>query len=65
MMSYDKYERWRQHLNGGHQRITYKKKKQINKKIKIKIILTLRLTQSSQWVGVDLKNLKNLLKNLQ
>ena len=24
MMSYDKYERGRQHLNGGHQRITYK-----------------------------------------
>ena len=46
MMSYDKYERGRQHLNGGHQRITYKK-------IKIEIILTLRLTQSNQWVGVD------------
>ena len=26
MMSYDKYERGHQHLNGGHQRITYKKK---------------------------------------
>ena len=48
MMSYDKYERGRQHLNGGHQRITYKKHK-----IKIKIILTLRLTQINQWVGVD------------
>ena len=48
MMSYDKYERGRQHLNGGHQRITYKKNK-----IKIKIILTLRLTQINQWVGVD------------
>ena len=24
MMSYDKIERGRQHLNGGHQRITYK-----------------------------------------
>ena len=24
MMSYDKYEKGRQHLNGGHQRITYK-----------------------------------------
>ena len=24
-MSYDKYERGRQHLNGGYQRITYKK----------------------------------------
>ena len=44
MMSYDKYERRRQHLNGGHQRITYKKKK---KK------LTLRLTQNNQWVGLD------------
>ena len=50
MMSYDKYERGRQHLNGGHQRITYKKNKN---KIKIKIILTLRLTQINQWVGVD------------
>ena len=36
MMSYDKYERGRQHVNGGHQRI-----------------LTLRLTQNNQWVGVD------------
>ena len=27
MMSYNKYERGRQHLNGGHQKITYKKKK--------------------------------------
>ena len=26
-MSYDKYERGHEHLNGGHQRITYKKKK--------------------------------------
>ena len=26
MMSYDKYERGRQHLKGGHQRIIYKKK---------------------------------------
>ena len=25
MMSYDKSQRGRQHLNGGHQRITYKK----------------------------------------
>ena len=41
-MSYDKYERGHQHLNGGHQRITYKKKK-----------LTPRLTQSNQWVRVD------------
>ena len=47
MMSYDKYERGHQHLNGGHQRITYKNK------IKIKLILTLQLTQSNQWVGVD------------
>ena len=46
MMPYDKYERGRQQLNGGHQRITYKKKKK-------KIILTLRLTQINQWVGVD------------
>ena len=46
MMPYDKYERGRQQLNGGHQRITYKK-------IKIKIILTLWLTQSNQWVRVD------------
>ena len=43
MMSYDKYKTGRQHLNGGHQRITYKKR----------LILTLRLTQSNQWVGVD------------
>ena len=28
MMSYDKYERGRQHLNGGHQRITYKREKE-------------------------------------
>ena len=48
MMSYDKYETGHQHLNGGHQRITYKKNK-----IQIKIILTLRLTQINQWVGVD------------
>ena len=46
MMSHDKYERGHQHLNGGHQRITY------NKNLK-KGILTLRLTQSNQWVGVD------------
>ena len=49
MMSYDKYERGHQHLNGDHQRITYKKKKKERKKG----ILTLRLTQSNQWVGVD------------
>ena len=48
-MSYDKYERGRQHLDSGHQRITYKKKI----KIKIRIILTLRLTQSKQRVGID------------
>ena len=54
MMSYDKYEKGRQHLNGGHQRITYKRKKlKIKTKIKIKVILTLRLTQNNQWVGVD------------
>ena len=28
MMSYAKYERGRQHLNGGHQRITNKANKQ-------------------------------------
>ena len=44
MISYDKYERGSQHLNGGHQRIIYKKRR---------LILTLRLTQSNQWVGVD------------
>ena len=47
MMSHDKYERGHQHLNGGHQRITYKKKERKNG------ILTLRLTQSNQWVEVD------------
>ena len=51
MMSYDIYERGRQHLDGGHQRITYKKKKKLI--IKIKIVLTLRLTQIDQWLGVD------------
>ena len=51
-MSYDKYERARQHLSGGHQRIIYKTKKK-KKTITIIIILTLRLTQSNQWVGVD------------
>ena len=50
-MSYDKYERARQHLSGGHQRIIYKTKKK-KKTITIIIILTLRLTQSNQWVGV-------------
>ena len=30
MMSYDKYERGRQHVNGGHQRITYKTKPKKN-----------------------------------
>ena len=43
-MSYDKYERVLQHLNGGHQRITYKKNW---------LILTLRLNKSNHWVGVD------------
>ena len=46
MMSYDKYERGRQHLNGGHQRITYKKKKKEKKGKEKRGILTLRLTQS-------------------
>ena len=45
-MSYDKYERGHQHLNGGQQRITYKKTKQQQQ-------LTLQLTQSNQWVRVD------------
>ena len=49
MMSYDKYERGRQHLNGGHQLITCKKNKKNKIKIEIKIILTLRLTQSYQY----------------
>ena len=56
MMSYNKYERGRQHPNGGHQRITYKIKittTNNNNRIKIKTILTLRLSQSIQWVGVD------------
>ena len=56
MMSYDKYERGRQHLNGGHQRKLTKeqnKKQKVKTKIKIKIILTLRLTQNNQWVGVE------------
>ena len=36
------YIRGRQHLNGCHQKATYKKM----------LILILRLTQSNQWVGV-------------
>ena len=32
MMSYDKYERGRQHFNGGHQRITYKTKERKKKR---------------------------------
>ena len=32
MMSYDKYERGHQHLNGGHQSITYKNKKKKKEK---------------------------------
>ena len=52
MMSYDKYERGCQHLNSGHQRITYKRKKE-KRKTKIKIILTLWLTQNNLWVGVN------------
>ena len=47
MMSYDKYERGRQHLNGGHQRITYKKKR------KKKVNIYPKAYQSNQWVGVD------------
>ena len=43
-MSYDKYERGRQHLNGGHQRIAYKKK----------LVNTYpTANKSNQWVGVD------------
>ena len=57
MMSYNKYKRGCQHLNGGHQRTTYKTKKKKYKKLIIIIIIiiifTLRLTQSNQWVGVD------------
>ena len=34
MMLYDKYERGCQHLNGGHQRITYEPNKQTNKQAK-------------------------------
>ena len=52
MVSYDKSERGRQHLNGGHERITYKKiynNNTNNNKNKKK----LWLTQSIQWVGVD------------
>ena len=30
-MSYDKYEKGRQYLNGGHQRTTYKKNNNRNK----------------------------------
>ena len=53
MMSYNKYERGRQHLIGCHQRIAYKKNKTKQSKIKAKIILTLGLIQSNQWVGVE------------
>ena len=42
-MSYDKWKRGCQHLDGGHQRITYKKR----------LIITLRLTQNNQRVVVD------------
>ena len=47
-MSYEKYERGRQHLNGGHEIITYENK-QTNRKEQ----LTPRLIQSNKWVGVD------------
>ena len=60
MMSCDKYERGRQHLSCGHQRITYKKNK-----IKIKITLTLRLTQINEWVGVDHAALIQLVNSPQ
>ena len=50
MISCDKYKRWRQYLNGGHQRITYKSKEQLGNK---RLILTLRLIQNNQWVRVD------------
>ena len=50
MISYDKYERGRQHLSVGHQRVTYKTNQKKKEKI---IILTLRCTQSNQCVGVD------------
>ena len=49
-MLYDKYEGGCQHLSNGYQRITYKKKR---KKEKKRLILTLWLTQSNQWVGVE------------
>ena len=38
MMSHDKYERGRQHLNGGHQRITYNKKKKKKRKEKMEYL---------------------------
>ena len=53
MMSYDKYEKGRQHLNGGQQRITYKKKK-----------LPAWLTQGNQWAGVDHATWIHLLNSL-
>ena len=40
MMSYDRCKKGLQHLSNGQQRITYKKR----------LILTLCLTQSNQWV---------------
>ena len=43
-MSYNKYERRRQHFSDGKQRVTYKNKNCL--------IFTLRITQSNQWVGV-------------
>ena len=43
MMSYDKYERGHQHLNCGHQKITYKKKKKKN----------YCFSQSNQWIALD------------
>ena len=61
MMSCDKYERGRQHLSGGHQRVTCKKKIII----KIKRTLTLRLTQINEWVGVDHAALIQLVNSPQ
>ena len=61
MMSYDKYERGRQHLNGGHQRITYKDNNNNNNNNNN----TLLLTQSNQLVGVDHAVQIHLLNSLE
>ena len=60
MMSYDKYERGHQHLNGGHQRITYKDNNNNNNNNN-----TLLLTQSNQLVGVDHAVQIQLLNSLE